>query len=294
MLDVPELPSVIDEVAQGMGPAIDAIYQGWVGNVNKRAGIDLKRDLFGNLGDEYYTATRFENLGSANPLPQNRQLMVISVRDAKALEGALESIKTALMGPTAAQLFQSREYLGTTIHTMVKPQAPNAQPAAAATPAFSYAFTSRYFVLGIGGEDLVETAIQNMKTPLPSYWSRPEVKSALAKLPDGAVGYSYADLPKLVPVYLNMFTQVVQMGGLRVKNGRFSSGSAPSQAAPKEGESADGSSENGSPGDPGKLLIDLTQKPTADMIAKYWGPVVSATYHDATGFYSVARMDHPR
>ena len=289
-----ELYSVVEETVHGFGPTVDAVFQGWVGNLNKNAGLDLKRDLFGNFGDEIYVARRFDDAGAGGPMPQNHQLMVFSIRDDKALAGALEATMTALMGPGAAQLFQSREYLGTTIHSMVGRRPPNARPDVVAKPAFSYACTARYFIVGIGGEDLVESTIQNLRSPQPSYWSRPEIKSALAKLPDGAMGYSYTDLPKLVPVYLNLVTQAVQVGGMRVKDGRLQFGAAPPRAPHKKGGPASLDPPDEPPEDAGKLPVDLTQKPAPDSIARYWGPFVSANYQDSTGFYTVMRMDHPQ
>jgi hypothetical protein len=299
-----ELYAVIEETVHGMGPDIDAKFQDGVGNLNKRTGIDLKRDLFGKIGDEIYTAARFDDAGTGGAAPASRQLMVFSVRDPKAFEATLETLKTGLLGPAAPQMFRSHEYLGTKIQSMVNPRTPGAAqnpgpygaPGSVANPVFSFAVTERYLVLGIGGEDLVETAIHNMQSPQPSFWSRPEVKTALARLPDGAISYSYLNMSKLVPVYLNLFTQAMQMGQVRVKDGRLTIAPAVPRTRPKAGGPGNGPADEPvmpkPPEDTGKFPLDLSQKPADDDIARYWGPVVTANYRDATGFYGVARMDH--
>jgi len=301
-----DLYAAIEETVHDMGPEIDAKFQEGVGSLNKRTGIDLKRDLFGNFGDAIFAAARFEDPGAVNAPPASRQLTVFSVRDAKTFEATLETIKTGLFGPGAAQMFRSHEYLGTKIQSMINPRAPNAAqnagpyaaPGAVANPVFTYAVTDRYFVLGIGGEDLVESAIQNLQSPLPSFWSHPEVKAALAQLPDGAISYSYANLSKLAPVYLKLFTQAMQMGQVRVKDGRLTIAPPVPRPHPQAGGPGGGPADEPlppkPPADTGKFPLDLSQKPADDDIARYWGPVVSANYHDATGFYSVARMDHPQ
>jgi len=229
-----------------------------------------------------------------HPAQSGRQLAVFSVRDGKAFEGVLEKIKTALMGATAAQLFQSREFMGTTIHAMASDRPPNAPPTGSATPVVSYAVTAHYFVLGVGGEDLVETAIQGIESPLPSFWSRPDMKSAIATLPDGAVGYGYTDMSKLVAANLEQFTQWIQMARWRVKDGKFYFQAPPALEKGKGNRHVDEAAKSKSPGDSGKPPVESVEKPPADVIARYWGPLVSASYHDATGFYSIMRLENPK
>jgi len=301
------LYGVIEEIARGMGPGIDGMFQAQVANLNKRAGIDLKRDIFDNFGDEMYSAAQFgaPDASAKLPLPKQRQLFVVSLNDAKSFDGALTSLQTGLMGPAAAQRFQTRDYLGTTIHSMVKPTMPGAAAAAngPSSPVFSYAVTQRHFVLGIGGDDLVEMAIQNLNTPQPSYWSRPAVKDALEKLPAGATGYGYADMRKLAPTYFDLFAQGMLMSRMRVKDGSIVTAPPPAprprpQPRPtNEGPSAPPTvpvAPAPPPADPGRPIVDMSQKPSAETISQYWGSMTSANYRDEGGVHTVIRLEYPQ
>jgi hypothetical protein len=290
-----------------MGPAIDGPFHAQVADLDKRAGIDLKRDIFDNFGDETFSAAQFDApKASGGPSGQKpRQLLVFSLNDAKAFAGALEALKNGLMGPAAAQMFRTRDYLGTTIHTMVKPGAPGAAQEGNPPPeaVFAYAVTQRHWVLAIGDDDLVEMAIQNLNSPQPSYWSRPAVKAALGKLPAGATGYGYTDLKKLVPVYFDAFVQVLLRTPLRVRDGHFVTGSSPSPGArpmprsTKEDPSAppsDDQEEEPPPADPGRPIMDMAEKPSADTIGQYWGAMTSAIYRDEGGLHCVIREEFPQ
>jgi hypothetical protein len=305
------LYDAVEEIVRGLGPGIDGMFQAQVASLNKKSGIDLKRDIFGNFGDEFYSAAQFDppDASAAAPVPKQKQLIVFSLNDAKAFEGALESLQTGLMGPAAAQMFLTRDYLGTTIHTMIKPGMPGAAPAANAAPAqmFSYAVTQRHWVLGIGNDDLVEMAIQNLSSPQPSYWSRPSVKAALDKLPAGATGYGYADLSKLAPTYFDLFAQGMLMSGMRVKDGHIVKAPPPAPRprpmprptkdgppAPPSGNEVPAEAPAPPPADPGRPIVDMKEKPSADTIARYWSAMTSANYHDAGGTHTVMRLEYPQ
>lgn len=288
------LYDVIEEVVRGMGPAIDGMFEGQVANLNKRAGIDIKRDIFENFGDEMYSAAQIDapDAGVKPFVPKQKQLLVVSLNDPKAFEAALMSLQNGLLGPAAAQMFPTRDYLGATIHTMMK-VAPGAAPGAApsSTPVFSYAVAQRHFVLGIGGDDLVEMAIQNLNSPQPSYWSRPAVRDALAKLPPGANGYGYADLHKLAPTYFNLFAQIMTMSQMRVKDGHIVTAPHP---GPMAGPANGVAPSEPAPVDQGKPVVDMAQKPSAETIAQYWGPMTSANYRDEGEVHTVIRLEYPQ
>ncbi len=298
-----------EEIVHGFGPVVDGMFQAQVANLNQKAGIDLKRDIFANFGDEMYSAAQFDPPDASSPvaMPKQKQLFVVSLNDAKAFDRALESLQTGLLGPAAAQMFQTRDYLGTTIHSMIKPALPGVPQAGPTKPVFAYAITQRHFVLGVGDDGLVEMAVQNLGSPQPSYWSRPAVKSALAKLPAGAVGYGYVDLRKLAPTYFDLFAQAMLMSQVKVRDGHIVKDGAPSPAprpgprqtgmdpsTPPTGDDESGETPAPPPVDPGKPIIDMKEKPSAETIAQYWGSMVSASYHDEGGVHTVIRMEYPQ
>ena len=159
--------------------------------------IDLRRDVLANLGNELFTAELQPPSATADDrpgYPATSQLIGFSIRQRQGFETAIETLKG--MVSQGSELFESRDYLSTTIYTLKQTSAdddPHA-PQAAGPKGFSYAITDHYALLCIGEPTTLEATLAAMDHSGPAAWDRPEVKSALAHLPGDATMVQFQDM----------------------------------------------------------------------------------------------------
>jgi hypothetical protein len=268
-----------------ISPLFSGMFQGYVKSFNDRLGLDLKRDLIGNLGDQLIVASALDEAAPADaPIDQRlSQFYAISLESDQAFTAAVESIKRGLFGEGADKAFEKRSYLGHDIYTYAPPQPPAAEgePSRPAGRGFSYAVADHWVFLGIGSASLLENALQGLDGKQASFWDKDEVKrNLLADLPDNTRCLSYVDLGKIIPTYFNVFVQGMEtsrkMAAMRAQ--RNPPGDGTDQADPAE---------------PNKPMVDDSAKPDASTLAKYWGYSRAYGSQDANGTYSTGRIIYP-
>ena len=277
--------ATLEGMLADISPLFSGMFQGYVKSFNDRAGIDLKRDLLGNLGDQLILANAIDDAAPADaPLDQRlNQLYAISLENDTAFTAAVESFKRGLFGEAADKVFEKRAYLGHDIYTYAPPQPAQAEgePARPAGRSFSYAVANHWILLGIGSAALVENALQGLEGKQASFWDKDEVKRNLvAGMPDDTRCFSYVDLGKIMPVYFDAVVHAMEtsrkMAAMRAQRNRPEDGAE--QAEPAESD---------------KPLVDDKAKPDAATLGKYWGYTRSYGYQDAHGTYSTGRIIYP-
>ncbi|HXA13497.1 MAG TPA: hypothetical protein VNW23_00090 [Opitutaceae bacterium] len=274
----------LDEMLGNISPFLSGMFQVYVKNFNDRLGIDIKRDLIGNFGDQVIVATAL-NDAAPDDAPVNErisQFYAVSLENATALTTAIESIKHGLFGESADKFFEKRAYLGHDIYTYAPPQPPAAEgaPASPAARGFSYAVTDQWFFLGIGSAALVENALQGLDGKQASFWDKDEVKrNLLASVPDNARGFSYVDLSKVIPLYFDLAVQGME--------------TSRKMAAMRAAQKNQDDQPAGGVVEPSKPFIDDSAKPDAATLAKYWDYSRGYFYQDANGTYSTTHIANP-
>ncbi len=279
--------ATLEETIGNISPVFASMFQGYVKNFNQRLGIDIKRDFIGSFGDQMIVANTL-NEAAPDDAPVNErfsQFYAFSLEDATTLTATVESIKRGFFGESADKFFEKRAYLGHDIYTFAPPQPPGpaGAPPPAARPAFAYALTDHWLFLGIGSAASVESALQGLDGKQSSFWDKAEVKrNVLADLPDNACGFSYVDLSKIIPVYLDLAVQ-----GLETSR-RTAAARRPN---PAEAQSGGGEQE---PAEADKPYVDASAKPDAATLAKYWSYSRSYIHQEAGGLYSTSRIAYPQ
>jgi hypothetical protein len=275
--------ATIEEMLADISPLFSGMFQGYVKSFNDRAGIDLKRDLFGNLGDQLIVASALDDATPDDaPLEQRLiQLWAISLENDPAFTAAAESLKRGLYGETADKIFEKRAYLGHDIYTFAPPQPSEAEgaPPRPAGHGFSYAVANHWVFLGSAA--LIESALQGLEGKQASLWDKDEVKrNLLADMPDNTRGFSYVDLGKFIPLYFDAMVQGMEtsrkMAAARAERNQPGDGTDQSQ-----------------PAEPDKPMVDDSAKPDAATLAKYWGYTRSYYAQDAHGTYGTGRIIYP-
>jgi hypothetical protein len=273
----------LEAVVNDISPIFFGMYQSYLKSYNDRLGIDLKRDLIGNLGDQLVVANALDDAAPADaPLDQRlNQLWAFSLENDTAFTAAVESMKHGLYGEAVDKVFEKRAYLGHNIYTYTPPQPPEAEgaPPRPAGRGFSYAVANHWVFLG--SPSLVENALQGLDGKQASFWDKDEVKrNLLADLPDNTRALSYVDLGKIIPLYFDAIVQGMET-------------SRKMAAARAQKNASDDGTDQAAPAEPDQPMVDDSAKPDAATLAKYWGYTRSYGNQDAHGIYGTGRIIYP-
>ena len=257
---VPQAYSGLEQLFAGINPLMAAVAQGKIAELNRKMGIDLKRDLIGSLGDDIisgYALPPGLDAGVTPPWNQMDQLFAVSLKNVDAFTQAIEAIKQTIGGPAVDKLFVKRVYLDQTICTFTPP--------AGATPTrgFSYAIAGNTLLIGVGSASTVESAIQGMRDGQGAFWKRDDIKSALATMRDEACSVQFTDMRVVIASLLELATRTQENGPAK-------------------------------PGESKNDYIDVTAKPDAEVISRYWGMAAGFSTKTANGFFSTSRLAYPQ
>jgi hypothetical protein len=159
--------------------------------------LDLRRDILDNLGAELMAV----QVSPSAPTPGDMasflaqdQVIVLTIRQRQGVELAIEALKG--MAGQGSELFDSRDYLDTTIFSLKVPQVEGTE-GPDPDSMFSYALTEDSLLLAFGGTASLEAVLVGMRSPRELVWRKPAVRTAMAQLPPGAVALQYQDLAAL-------------------------------------------------------------------------------------------------
>jgi hypothetical protein len=270
---IPGLYAGVRELMDSLNPALGGMLQMQIKNLNQQLGVDLERDLIGSMGESIVVGTAMRpgaNPDTPTPLNELDQLYSISLLNAPAFTKSVEALK-GMMGPQAEKMFTKREYLGQTIYSYaaVKP----------GQLGFNYAVTPKYLFVSAGSPAVIETALQGLDGKQPTLWQKPEVKAAFADVPAKACAFQYQNTKAMVGSFIEMLVKLAPM---------FAN-NQPKPAATEDSEEGaeapPAATENASP-------VDLSAKPDAAVIAKYWSYSTGRVERDSHGLYFQSKINH--
>ncbi|MBK9991177.1 MAG: hypothetical protein IPP19_10695 [Verrucomicrobia bacterium] len=270
-----EAYTAIRSLAEGLNPILAGMVQPQIKNLNQQLGIDIERDLLGSLGNELIVANAMRPGATADtptPLSEFEQLYAISLKNPTAFTNAVDALKR-MAGPQAEKLFVKREYLGHAIYTYEKEGTPAGQKG------FCYAITPQYVFVAVGTSAVIETALQGLSGKQPTLWQLPEVKEALADVPEKAMTIEYQNTRAMIGGMIETFAQMASM---------FAARQQAAAGDEDEGEGEDepvGTAKN-------DLSLDPSAKPDAATIAKYWSTASGYAWRDSQGLYFHSKLNH--
>ncbi|OAM87354.1 hypothetical protein OH491_00040 [Termitidicoccus mucosus] len=243
--------TALEEVVQAALPMIFGYYQNTLSSLNQQYGIDIKRDLVGSLGDDFYMIQRAPAGETAVP-GQLDQAVVISLQDERLFASTLGKLITG--SGAGESILAKREYLGATLYST----------AGAGANAFGWAVANGHLIIGFGASvGTVESVLQGMAGKIDSFWDKASVASALSEVPSDAFGFSYQDTAGLVSNFFDVLALLAKT----------------KQPVP------------GMTGDDGKTpeLVNPEAKPGIETLRKYWDYNFAYNQRDALGIYSRAK-----
>ncbi|MFA6288478.1 MAG: hypothetical protein WC661_13930 [Opitutaceae bacterium] len=259
---VPEAYAGLEQLLNAISPMLSGMAQGKITEINRKQGIDLKRDLIGSLGNEIVSAYALPpglDAGVTPPWDRMDQLLSISLNNVEAFTKAIEGLKQMAGGPAADKLFVKRDYLGQTIYTLTPPARPGAKP----RRGLSYAIANNTVLIGVGSPATVENALQGMRDGGDLFWKRDDIKTVLPGIPPEASSMQFTDLRVVIA---SLFET----------------------ASRSQGPDAKAKPDEDSP-----LLVDVSAKPDAEVIGRYWGMASSYTLKTANGIFFTSRLAYP-
>jgi len=179
----------IEEIIGGINPALLGMVRANFAAQVEQAGVelDLRRDVLDNLGGDLIVVRMPPSRTGPSDLEQPpieaSQVLGVSIKQRQSFELAVEALKT--IAAAGSELFETRDYLGTTIHTLKMERE---------TGAVAYAITDDSLLISIGSTDALEAVLVAASSRGRSAWDDPGVRRAVAALPGGASGLSYQDL----------------------------------------------------------------------------------------------------
>lgn len=189
--------AALEEMIGAYNPGVLGLGQMYLHQFSEQTGVELKRDFFGNFGDDLLSGYAMRPGATEGTVEDFDQVVGISLADTKAFTAALDGLLKAA-GPQAEKAITKRDYLGTTIHTVPVP----AQPGRS----LSFAIAKNYLFFSIGTPAGIEGVLQDT----PAFFERRDVKQALESAPGNASSFSYTDGPAFLAALMKTFAQSAQ------------------------------------------------------------------------------------
>lgn len=195
--DVAAAWQALTEIMNAIEPSLLAMGAQQLAAFQQQAGVelDLKGDLLENLSgeivgievpgeDDREAGGADTDTAAAAPVRQD-QVIALSIRDRTGLERLLTGLKSA--AGAGSELFEERDFLGTTIYTLA-----TVPPGGASV---GYAVTDHYLLISIStaGHQTLEAVLIAASRPGESAWQRDDVRAALAALPAGSQSIQFTE-----------------------------------------------------------------------------------------------------
>jgi hypothetical protein len=197
---------------QKLGP-LSGMLTMQLDEMEKKAGMSLRKDLFGSLDDVIAQA---QTMKAAQGAPVVSQVSAIKLKDKARFQAALDAV-IAMVG-NGFGVFEETEIEGVKVHTFKSSLSPNvAGPGKTQKSAqFCYAVTDEYFLFCQGEQDMLRTVIGRLSSKATdgSIWELPASQSALAMLPQGYTGMSVSKGASIMKTMADIVTQVQAMSAM--------------------------------------------------------------------------------
>ena len=178
----------LEDIFNAVNPMYLAMVGGQLKGWQEAKGVqlDLEGGLLDNIQSEV-VAVQLEPEGDVETLggmTGQDQLTILSIADRPALERLIDAVRSGVS--EGSEMFEKREFLGTTIWT-IKQASPNA-----ATPRMAYAVTDGHLYISVGdGRALEAVLMARSRENAPSAWDQPAVKRAIQAVSGPVASFAY-------------------------------------------------------------------------------------------------------
>ena len=191
---LPEAYVALETMLERASPMLSGLVQGQLKGMERKLGVELKRDLVGSLGTSFVSGYALPSGSDAEKPPaydELDQFVAVALADAATFERALEAVKAATLPPGDASPLQKRDYLGHALYSLQGGEGARG---------VSYAIADGWLLVSVGGPGPVESVLQRLRTPEPegSFWRRADVRAALEPVPADAFSVQHTDLTVLL------------------------------------------------------------------------------------------------
>jgi hypothetical protein len=208
-MSLDKMMGTIEEFLAETMPPVNAMVSVKLDEIRRQSGVDIKKDLLGNLGPDYWTVSGLPPGGLGSKLKKKgedevpgaedmeAQVFGFRLKDKKAFELAFSSILNwALPGQS---LFEANDYQGFTVQQLKGSPLP-----------FGYVMTDDWFLFFGGPRVVLEKVLSRMRKGGGGehLFSQAHVASAVKALPEGGNGTSYTDLGVLLGALVELAKQV--------------------------------------------------------------------------------------
>lgn len=295
---LPFLPANADQASvsrQSFGNIYDALMGGLqklgpmaamltmqLDQMEQKAGMSLRKDLFGSMDDVMAQAQTLKmDLGSE---PKVSQVTAIKLKDAARFQSALNAVLA--MAGNGFGVFEESEIEGQKVHTLKPSLAADAGAGAAkSSTQIAYAVTDEYLLFCQGSQDMLKNVLARLKTKdaAGSIWDDATAQAAIAALPKGYSGMAVSNGASLMKTVASLITQFQSMSG----TGKPGAKSVAPRKGPKGAAPAGDGEKPAKAGDNGPSF-DAKAMPGEEVFKKYFGQSASANYAESDA--TVVRM----
>mgnify|MGYP006915944331 CR=1 FL=1 len=182
---------VVEEILRKVSPALHLLVDSQIQAFETKAGVNVRKDILGALGEELVTFSDlkpldFENLETPDDLPMS-EFYAISLRDSEVFDRSLRTMLSSLA--PGSELFKDREHKGITVRSMRGTEGAGIN--------LSYAVTPKWLLVNVGDRSRMTRVIGQLNKSRKSLWKKPAVADALREGPKGVKQWDYIDLENL-------------------------------------------------------------------------------------------------
>jgi len=182
---------VLEEVLRKVSPALHLLVNTQIQAFETKAGVNVRKDILGALGDELVTFSDLkpldvEDLEGPEDFPMS-EFYAISLRDSEVFDRSLRTMLGSLA--PGSELFKDREHKGVTVRSM--------RGAEGAGINLSYAVTPKWLLVNVGDRSRMTRVIGQLNKSRKSLWKKASVADALREGPKAVKQWDYVDLENL-------------------------------------------------------------------------------------------------
>jgi len=204
------------KLAAQIYPPAEMVVQTALAAAQGQVGVDIRKELLGQLGPDIWVASRYEEKDAApspGPLGAAEVALLsvaglngvygIKVKDSKAFALALDTIINKVASRDA--IFETREYQGYTIHNAKGVPDP---------VKIGYVLTDEWLILSIGGQEALEQILARLgKGGDDGLFAQKAIAKTLDSLRGGQMATTAGDVGANVKAMCDMFAATMQQAG---------------------------------------------------------------------------------
>tara|TARA_B100001123_G_scaffold417520_1_gene520357 strand:- start:1133 stop:2971 length:1839 start_codon:yes stop_codon:yes gene_type:complete len=206
--DLGQAWDTVMKMLQDVSPAMFLLIDGQIKVFESEAGVSLRKDVLGSLGDEIvsFSETNLEALSVEENLAPDEQVSLdslfgefyaIALDDGDRFDRSLRTL-VGVLAP-GNELFEESEHKGVVIREL----------RVETGMSFSYAVTPKWLFLNFGDRPRMIQAISRSQKPRKSLWSRADVAAAMEDLPNDYNQLGYSDFQGSVDMLGFLFKEVM-------------------------------------------------------------------------------------